>query len=65
SPDIAAALARENIFVWSGHSYALEIMKTLDLYDTGGVVRIGPVHYNSTEEIKDFIKILEKVLSAK
>jgi selenocysteine lyase/cysteine desulfurase len=40
-------------------------MKTLDLYDTGGVVRIGPVHYNSTEEIEDFIKILEKVLSAK
>ena len=56
SPDIAAALARENIFVWSGHSYAIEIMKTLDLYEMGGVVRIGPVHYNGKEEIEDFIK---------
>ena len=62
SPDIAAALARENIFVWSGHSYALEVIKTLNLYDTGGVVRIGPVHYNSSKEIEDFIKTLEKVL---
>jgi selenocysteine lyase/cysteine desulfurase len=65
SPDIAAALARENIFVWSGHSYAIEIMKTLDLYEMGGVVRIGPVHYNGKEEIEDFIKTLEKVLGAK
>ena len=62
SPDIAAALAGENIFVWSGHNYALEVMKTLNLYDTGGVVRIGPVHYNSVEEIEDFINTLEKVL---
>ena len=46
SSEIAAALAKENIFVWSGHSYALEVVKSLTLLDSGGVVRVGPVHYN-------------------
>ena len=61
SSDIAAALARENIFVWSGHSYALEVVKSLTLLDSGGVVRVGPVHYNGTEEIDDFIEVLGRI----
>ena len=61
SSDIGAALARENIFVWSGHSYALEVVKSLTLLDSGGVVRVGPVHYNGTEEIDDFIEVLGRI----
>ena len=44
--DIARALAEQNIFVWSGHNYAVEVARTLDIYDSGGAVRVGPVHYN-------------------
>ena len=48
--DIAAELAKDGIQVWSGHNYALEIYRKLNLLETGGV-RVGPVHYNSCEEI--------------
>ncbi len=48
---IAEELARQNIFVWSGHNYAVEAAKTLGIYDNGGAVRVGPVHYNSIAEI--------------
>ena len=62
SADIARALAERNIFVWSGHSYALEVVKSLGLYESGGVVRVGPVHYNSAEEIDRLVTELDKIL---
>ncbi len=49
--DIARALAAANIFAWSGHNYAVEVARSLGLYETGGVVRVGPVHYNTTSEL--------------
>jgi cysteine desulfurase family protein (TIGR01976 family) len=65
SPDaIAASLAAENIFVWSGHNYAVELAGSLGLLDSGGVVRIGPVHYNSAEEIDELLGALGRILQA-
>jgi cysteine desulfurase family protein (TIGR01976 family) len=58
---IAAALAAENIFVWSGHYYAVEVAKTLGIYDAGAV-RAGPVHYNSTAEIDRLLNCLEDII---
>ena len=64
-PDvIAEALAKQNIFVWSGHNYAVEVAKMLGIYDSGGVVRIGPVHYNSVAEIDELLLTLAPILSA-
>ena len=60
---IAEGLAKENIFVWSGHSYALEVVKSLNLLDKGGVLRTGPVHYNTINEIHEFLEILDKLIS--
>ncbi|MGB5256883.1 MAG: cysteine desulfurase-like protein, partial [Woeseiaceae bacterium] len=40
SATIAESLARKNIFVWSGHNYAVEVAKALDIYETGGAVRV-------------------------
>ncbi len=60
---IAEGLAKENIFVWSGHSYALEVVKSLNLLDEGGVLRTGPVHYNTINEIHEFLEILDKLIS--
>lgn len=49
-PDaIARFLAKRNIFVWSGHNYALELVRQLGIDE--GVVRIGIAHYNTAEEI--------------
>jgi len=62
SPDtIAEALARQNIFVWSGHYYAVEVAQALDIYPSG-TVRTGPVHYNSIAEIDQLLNVLEDVL---
>jgi cysteine desulfurase family protein (TIGR01976 family) len=52
TPDeIAQALARKNIFVWSGHNFALEVVRQLGIDETQGVVRIGIAHYNTLAEI--------------
>jgi cysteine desulfurase family protein (TIGR01976 family) len=60
--DIAKALGERNIFVWSGHNYAVEVAKSLGIYNAGGAVRIGPVHYNSVAEVDRLIAALEEIL---
>ena len=62
SSDIARELAAKNIFVWSGHNYAVEAAMLLGIYDTGGAVRIGPVHYNSIDEIDVLLAELGRIL---
>jgi cysteine desulfurase family protein (TIGR01976 family) len=60
--EIAQALARKNIFVWSGHNYAVEVAKSLGIYEHGGAVRVGPVHYNTVAEIDSLLAALEGIL---
>ena len=62
SADIAKKLATENIFVWSGHNYALEAASALGILERGGAVRIGPVHYNTSNEISILLEALESIL---
>lgn len=59
---IARELGRRCIFVWSGHNYALEPAKALGLLESGGVLRIGPVHYNSIDELDRLLNALEDIL---
>ena len=61
--DIARALAAENIFAWSGHNYAVEVAKSLGIYEAGGAVRVGPVHYNTIEEIDRSLEALKAILN--
>jgi len=42
----------------------LEVTKRLGLEDSGGMVRVGPVHYNMVEEIRRFGEVLEKIKRA-
>lgn len=59
--DMAKALAAENIFVWSGHNYALEPVKRLGLMDKGGVLRIGLAHYNTPQEVAGCVAAVERL----
>ena len=61
---IAAALGRRNIFVWSGHNYAIEAAGALGLLEHGGAVRVGPVHYNSRDELDRLSIALEQIIPA-
>lgn len=62
APDVVArSLARQGIFVWSGHFYALNLLERLDLLESGGVVRIGFVHYNTAVEIDRLLAVLQQL----
>ena len=64
SSTIAQRLAAQNIFAWSGHNYAVEIARALGIYESGGAVRIGPVHYNTAAEIDETLAAIGKILRA-
>ncbi|WP_353229176.1 cysteine desulfurase-like protein [Novosphingobium sp.] len=57
----AQALADQNIFVWSGHNYALEPARQLGLDEDTGVVRLAIAHYNTAEEIERVLVALAEV----
>jgi cysteine desulfurase family protein (TIGR01976 family) len=47
----AKRLAERGIFVWDGDYYAREIMTRLELFESGGAVRIGFCHYHTPDEV--------------
>jgi cysteine desulfurase family protein (TIGR01976 family) len=50
--EIAQALGDQGIYVWDGNYYALAVTERLGLEDSGGMVRVGAVHYNTVVEIR-------------
>ena len=59
--EVAEYLGKRGIFVWDGNYYALAVMERLGLEPTGGMVRVGPVHYNTVEEINRLLGELESL----
>lgn len=58
---VAQELAKANIFVWDGNYYALAVTTRLGIEESGGMVRVGPVHYNTLEEVQRFGEVLRKI----
>lgn len=55
-PDsLVRLMAAENIFAWSGHNYAWEIVHQLGIPADDGVVRIGAAAYNTPAEIDEAV----------
>lgn len=61
---IAKKLGERNICVWNGHFYALGLVRQLNLEASGGVVRIGFMHYNTLEEVDILFDELKKILKS-
>ncbi len=55
---IAKALGDKGIFTWNGNFYALGLTGKLGVETSGGLLRIGLVHYNTVEEIQQLLQIL-------
>ena len=55
---IAEKLGLAQIYVWDGNYYALAVTERLGLEAHGGMVRVGPVHYNTVDEIKRLGEVL-------
>lgn len=58
---VAQLLDERDIYVWDGNYYALAVTERLGLEESGGMVRIGAVHYNTLEEITRLGKALEEI----
>lgn len=61
--DLAAFLDDHGVYVWDGHSYALPVIEWLGLQDLGGVVRIGPTHYNTLDEVDTVLELIGEFLA--
>jgi cysteine desulfurase family protein (TIGR01976 family) len=59
---LADSIGNEGIYVWNGHNYALAIVERLGLLEAGGMIRVGPVHYNTMNELERFGEVVGKIV---
>jgi selenocysteine lyase/cysteine desulfurase len=57
--EVAAALAKEQVAVWHGNYYALELSRFLGL-EPDGAVRAGIVHYNDERDVDRLLDAVER-----
>ncbi len=60
---VSTFLGDRGISTWDGDYYAYELIRTLGLAQSGGMVRVGLVHYNTIEEIDALGDALEELAS--
>jgi len=58
---VAEKLGEAGIYVWDGNYYALEVTERLGLEQNGGLVRVGPVHYNTLDEVERLREALQRL----
>lgn len=59
--EVATFLGNRGIFTWDGNYYALNLTERLGVEPTGGLLRIGLVHYNTAEEVHRLLAALEEI----
>jgi len=59
--EVAQRLADQEIYVWDGNYYAINVTEQLGLEDIGGMVRVGAAHYNTMDEIARLGEALKKI----
>ena len=57
----AETLGRDGIYVWDGDFYATGLIERLGKAESGGVLRIGLVHYNTAAEVDRTLETLERI----
>ena len=62
SPHAAAhALGRQGMAVWDGDFYATGVVERLGLADSGGLLRMGLMHYNTAAEVDRLLDALAEI----
>ncbi len=59
--ELASYLGERGIFTWDGNYYALNLSERLGVEPTGGMLRIGLVHYNTSEEVDRALEALNEL----
>ena len=57
----ATFLGDRGIFTWDGNYYALNLAERLGVQETGGFLRIGLVHYNTSAEVDRLLATLREL----
>jgi cysteine desulfurase family protein (TIGR01976 family) len=57
----AKALSEVGIFAWDGDFYAMALVERLGLAGVGGLLRLGPVHYNTEREVDRVLEAIEDI----
>ena len=60
--DLAEKLGQRGVYAWDGNYYALAVTQRLGVEESGGMLRIGAVHYNTLAEIVRFGEILGDIV---
>ncbi len=60
----AEDLGRRGIYVWDGDFYATGLIERLGKAESGGVLRLGLVHYNTAEEVDRALEAVEGIATA-
>jgi cysteine desulfurase family protein (TIGR01976 family) len=58
---VATFLGQRGIFTWDGNYYALNLTERLGVEASGGLLRIGLVHYNTGEEVDRLLAALREI----
>jgi cysteine desulfurase family protein (TIGR01976 family) len=61
--EVAEHLGRRAIATWDGDYYAVELIRRLGLAESGGMLRVGLVHYNTEQEIDRLVEALEELVA--
>jgi cysteine desulfurase family protein (TIGR01976 family) len=56
--NICRTLDAAGIYAWDGNYYAPEVTRRLGLEGSGGMVRVGAVHYNTPAEVQVLVEAL-------
>jgi len=56
-------LGERGFFTWDGNYYALNLAERLDVEKDGGFLRIGLVHYNTSEELDRLLLALREIVN--
>ncbi len=62
--DAATFLGERGIFTWDGNFYALNLTERLGVEQVGGVLRVGLVHYNTSEEVNRLLIALKEFMAS-
>jgi cysteine desulfurase family protein (TIGR01976 family) len=59
--ECATFLGERGIFTWDGNYFAINVTERLGVEESGGLLRIGAVHYNTPAEIERMLAALEEL----
>jgi selenocysteine lyase/cysteine desulfurase len=63
--ELATKLGDRGFFTWDGNYYALNLTEHLDVEKSGGFLRIGLVHYNTTDEVDRLLAALHEIVEGR